>query len=367
MSPLAIPELLDQILRHLIDYPKSKGLLACALVRRSWKHPAQSNLYWHVLLAIYPGEPDLHKLDRPCTLLLHTLRSSPHLARLIRSLELYPEGLSSGNLTALLNTPIPMLHTLYLAYRWPTELSVTGMKQLLARPTLKHVQIRCSSGDSEDIFQSLFGSLAQSVTEMEFFPGRMFPLVKDTPIVVYRGAPLRIDSFRLKGGFSAGIFWLESVTTRRYLDFSHLRRLSLGVDYHYLQTPLFVAAARTIEVLKLDTRHDTGFVDISPYIHIKSLYISCEEDDDIWTAASIIESIRPECTSRIQKLGITGPLSDAGMAAIREHVADTLPVLLDVLEVQYVEPPQPVGERSPIPPEYFRRNPSSRYRLGNYF
>ncbi|KAJ7646541.1 hypothetical protein FB45DRAFT_1098351 [Roridomyces roridus] len=257
MSPLTIPERLDQILRHLIGYPKSKGLLACALVRRSWKHPAQSNLYWHVLLAIYPGEPDYNKLDRPCTLLLD---SYTHCGILVRSLELYPEGLSSENLTALLNTPPPMLHTLYLA---------------------------------------------------------------------------------LKGGFSASMIWLESAATRCYLDFPHLRRLSLGLHYRYLQTPLFVAAANTIEVLKLDTRHDTGLVDISPYIRIKSLYISCEEDD-IWTAASIIESIRPDCTSRIQKLWITGALSDAGMTAIRAHVAEALPALLDVLEVQYFELCEPV-------------------------
>ncbi|KAJ7608704.1 hypothetical protein FB45DRAFT_378872 [Roridomyces roridus] len=248
------------------------------------------------------------------------------------------------------------LHTLYLAYRWPSDLAVTGMKQLLSRPTLKHVQIRCNSRDSEDIFQSLFESLAPSVKEMEFFPVRMLPLVRETPTVLYRGMPLRIESFRFTGAFSAGMLWLESAAARHYLDFSHLRRLNMGLHYRYLETPLLLAAASTIEVLKLDTSHETGIVDISSYTRIETLCISCEQDDDLWTAAGIIQSIPRSITGcRIQKLWIAGPLSDSGMAAIRDHFAETLPnALLDALEMRYTEPPESVGERPPRTPEYFR-------------
>ncbi|KAJ7644055.1 hypothetical protein FB45DRAFT_1052880 [Roridomyces roridus] len=361
MSPLEVPEILDQCLGHLLDHPDA--LLASALVRRSWTFPAQSNLFWHVLLADYFGGPKVD-LDRRCTLLLASLRASSHLSSLIRSFELSTECLSPKNLTALVSTSLPRLHTLYLAYTWPSELAAKGMRQLLSCPTLKHVQIRCSSGDSPDIFQSLFESLSPGVTRMEFFPVGMVPLVPETPTLVYRGAPLRIESFRFTAAYRRGVLWLESATGR-YLDFTHLLRLSMGVYYHYLQAPLFLAAARTIEVLKFDTNKDTGIVDISSYTCVKTLCVSCKTDRDLRTVSRIIQSI-PRSSCLIQKLCISGPLSDSGIADMRDHLAATYPALLDVLEMQYIKPVD-VRERAASIPEHFIRNPSGRYTLGNDF
>ncbi|KAJ7628349.1 hypothetical protein FB45DRAFT_1028443 [Roridomyces roridus] len=163
---MEIPELLHYSLQYLDACPAS--LTACAVVHRSWTFTAQSHLFRHVFLAIYWGDPDLD-LDRRCSLLLTALSASPHLARFVCSLEITPERLSSEVLEALLNIPLAMLHTLYLAYAWPQNYTVPAMERLVSIPTLQHVQIHYQHAESPNTFQRLNRNLSPKITKMEVF------------------------------------------------------------------------------------------------------------------------------------------------------------------------------------------------------
>ncbi|KIY61488.1 hypothetical protein CYLTODRAFT_447691 [Cylindrobasidium torrendii FP15055 ss-10] len=89
---LSLPqELVDNVIEHNQDDPAT--LYACALVNSTWTYPAQSALFarvhfYHHSGRVYRAKPtkNSHRIDRFCEL----ITSYPHLAALVRSVEVEP-------------------------------------------------------------------------------------------------------------------------------------------------------------------------------------------------------------------------------------------------------------------------------------
>ncbi|KAJ6622478.1 hypothetical protein B0H10DRAFT_2431858 [Mycena sp. CBHHK59/15] len=240
--------------------------------------------------------------------------TSPHLSRLALCLELYPEALSPENFAAFLKLPFPKLRTLRILSLRPLTLALAaGMKQLLSLPSLEYVQIRCRYGDPS-IFQHIWKRLSPTVKGIELkCPGLDSSL--PAPTQAHAGAPLKIESLKVRG--SRGIVrWLAS--DRCAFDFSHLRALHLGNNSGLLHAPVFIAAAKTLELLEIDARLGTYAIDLSPYTRLEFLHIFCESDEHL---PKVFETLRTiPRRNRIEKVRIFG-CSDDGSRWIQQQLA----------------------------------------------
>ncbi|KAF7292241.1 hypothetical protein MIND_01251500 [Mycena indigotica] len=146
-NPLDIPELIDLCLSNLHSQP---DLCSCALVARSWVHPAQTRLF--STLRFHSDEKDwfprIARLVSP-----QNSRLLPHIHHLIVRNGFTGIAELEGMLPLLGWTlrgriSCPNLTRLTFLYDGPplSRMALVGLRDLLSLPTLHTVTIKCSGG-----------------------------------------------------------------------------------------------------------------------------------------------------------------------------------------------------------------------------
>ncbi|KAJ7605210.1 hypothetical protein FB45DRAFT_879744 [Roridomyces roridus] len=214
MSPdaLKVPELLDRCIHYLHSDP---DLSACALVSRSWLHPAQSALY-RAPLETTPQRWETPEQKRRRSLLARTLLNSSRLIPFVRYLCLDPEAEPD-----LCHSSDPPPGSAALQSHGASDLC----GGLGACPTIKTVDINCSQIVTDD-----------GLTTLTHVPDR-------------RTVQIPLETLRIDVDEGIGGVWIQD--TNCVFDLSRLKNLIFKTPRGFLQWRTLTPAFQTIEVLDL--------------------------------------------------------------------------------------------------------------------
>ncbi|KAJ7495533.1 hypothetical protein FB451DRAFT_1164260 [Mycena latifolia] len=151
-NPLCLPELVDQCLDFLPD--SSPDLPACALVSRAWTGAAQRRLFETLSFFLKDQE---HMWDA----MQNMFRSSPHLIRYVRIIDINADRLSIETLSAVCN--ISFSHLAHVSLFYISVLSLTmalAFQRLLSLPTLRYVSVNSIFTDPVMFFKMWDGCSA---------------------------------------------------------------------------------------------------------------------------------------------------------------------------------------------------------------
>ncbi|KAJ7110616.1 hypothetical protein C8R44DRAFT_261749 [Mycena epipterygia] len=230
-------ELVDHIIGSL-DSPDD--LPACALVCRCWVYAAQSRIFQRISF----GSSIQAKNARVWAHFQEISSASPHLIRYVRRLHVSAlrEQLSAETFLAICNFPFTNLDGAFVSCHSLTLSSALALQQLLSLPTLRRVHIKCYRTEPM-VFLQIWDRGALSLRHLELGSR---PEISDALLSTQNySAPIRLESLRITRNLDR---WLTHSLCP--FDFSRLKELStLSVDPAILQSPNFLPAHRTIEVL----------------------------------------------------------------------------------------------------------------------
>ncbi|KAJ7617063.1 hypothetical protein FB45DRAFT_1104168 [Roridomyces roridus] len=249
MSPdaLKVPELLDRCIHYLHSDP---DLSACALVSRSWLHPAQSALY-RAPLETTPQRWETPEQKRRRSLLARTLLNSSRLIPFVRYLCLDPEAEPD-----LCHVPFPRLEAVHTIYFTLTITAALALQQLFSLPTLHRVALHCNPTEPA----TFVGIVTDDgLTTLTHVPDR-------------RTVQIPLETLRIDVDEGIGGVWIQD--TNCVFDLSRLKNLIFKTPRGFLQWRTLTPAFQTIEVLDLGLLEPTRPpVDLSGFTSLHTLRV----------------------------------------------------------------------------------------------
>ncbi|KAJ7677159.1 hypothetical protein B0H17DRAFT_122879 [Mycena rosella] len=249
MSALRVQELVDRC----IDFLDSSDptLRACALVSRSWVHPAQDRIFSEIEFERVQGSDQL--LYPRASRLLDTLDASPHLTRYIVTLEINNRTLSSSDhFVRLCNLPftrLASLHLVHLDVLVPDSAVSIAIKRILALPTIRDLDLTCRFTDREQFL----GMWEHCSTNLKILAlsGQIDDDQAAPPVdraFAPRRSPMTLDAFKVTHSLDI-MWWLEHPCCP--LDFSGLKALHFRQKMDVLQRGILAPTLQTVEVLSV--------------------------------------------------------------------------------------------------------------------
>ncbi|KAJ7445570.1 hypothetical protein B0H11DRAFT_1930565 [Mycena galericulata] len=161
-------DILGQVMAFI---PTKRDLLACALVSRTWVYPAQRLLFRSLRIRRpWPAEGDLAALQR----ILAALESSPHLARLIRRLDMYIVPRLVERIAALPFTNL--VHCTLIAATYSEEelaASIPAVRAIVAHTTLRSVRFHGPFVSSKILTAMLHGC-SPNITDLNLLTAKAY-------------------------------------------------------------------------------------------------------------------------------------------------------------------------------------------------
>ncbi|KAJ6534196.1 hypothetical protein B0H19DRAFT_1271924 [Mycena capillaripes] len=206
-NPLAVQELVD----HCVDFLRDSNpdLKACALVSRSWVHPAQSRLF---------RKFSTEDLWAP---FLEALEASPHLIRHVRHLhiDLFLYTVDISTLSQICSFPFTHIDSVDIEIRSLSEPIVMPLQKLLGFPTLRSAEVYCTTLSAE--FAQLWGQSSVRDVELSCLVG-----TNEANTLPLQGTPPALESLWISGDEAALAYCIMRKPTP--FDLSHLKVLKVG-------------------------------------------------------------------------------------------------------------------------------------------
>ncbi|KAJ6533716.1 hypothetical protein B0H19DRAFT_1383655 [Mycena capillaripes] len=314
-TPFNVPELVDQCINFLGG--SKCALQACALVSRSWVYPAQTLLFREFRLTVRGSTTKVWARLRA------SLKSSPHLIRHVRSLDLELGETEIATLGQICNFQfthldrICVVHLGYLALQ-----SAQALQQLLGRPTLRRVELRCMFLDPAH-FMQIWSDCSPSIRHVDM---RCLSVRPHFSIVPYPGTPIRLESLHMG---SEGSLDSRLLQESRLFDPSHLTTLSfdskINVNWQEL-TP----HVRTVKTLIFEATDPRAPLDLSllPSLTVMRIYIPSARSRmlSLQTLHETLSGLPP--SSDIHKIVIVPEVAKPGSTICEQidRILSTLPV-----------------------------------------
>ncbi|KAK6987491.1 hypothetical protein R3P38DRAFT_3291869 [Favolaschia claudopus] len=245
-NPFKVPELLDLCISCL---ESPSDLISCALVARSWVHPAQSNLFRA------PGEADDFFISRDTMAenLADTLTAFPHLIRYVRVLRIEPSSDLSGftlrGLCEIAFTHVDILTlNLHIVF---TPTTIELLEPVLQLPTLRHLTMYSSSCYADTMRVLTLCSPSIKHLDLECWSG-------STEAVLPAPSERQAPSFRLTSlqlfisddlSFSERALWSSPLP----FDVSAIKAISTGIQSPF---PWHTIHRDLIQILELSMQED---------------------------------------------------------------------------------------------------------------
>ncbi|KAJ7133298.1 hypothetical protein C8R44DRAFT_870704 [Mycena epipterygia] len=290
MDSILAQELIDHIISFLHDSPGA--FRACALVSQSWVYSAQARIFRCITFV----STNVAENDRQWARLQHTLDTSPHLIRHIRQLDVYtPDNqLSAETFLAICNFPFTHLDGVSVRYDGVALLTALALQQLLSLPTLRHLRIQCHRTEPT-IFLQIWNRCSASLRHLALLSRHRF---SDTLLSTHHSSmPVRLESLQI-----------ESTLDGCPFDVSHLKALSVFDKTDIFQSPNFMAAHQTIEVLDFAVYSNQQTIDLSSFPRLVFLRISTFSREP-WLSVLVLRalsSIPPSNRIRTMTLHFNG-------------------------------------------------------------
>ncbi|KAJ7133301.1 hypothetical protein C8R44DRAFT_870706 [Mycena epipterygia] len=184
--------------------------------------------------------------DRQWARLQHTLDTPPHLIRHIRPLDIAAlgDGLSAETFVAICNFPFTHLGRVLVNYNDLILSIALALQQLLSLPTLRHLRIK-------------------NLRHLELCTLHTSP---DAPLSAqHYSSPIRLESLHIQNTLDAYSCFP--------FDLSHLKALSVSDKTDVIQSPNFMVAHQTIEILDLAIYSNQRKIDLSSFPRLSLLRI----------------------------------------------------------------------------------------------
>ncbi|KAJ7493074.1 hypothetical protein B0H11DRAFT_977219 [Mycena galericulata] len=235
-NPMDISELVDQAISFLSSPDDFK---ACALVSRSWVHPAQSRIFSELAISS-------NRNDKSLSRLLAILEDSPHLAGFISTLTIRIVVIEPSYLSRLSLLPYRRLTALSISCgnRLGLEESL-ALQELLSVPSLVSAAFWCAFERRED-FLRIWERCSVNIKHYSHWPVMYEPTPQEAIGQAF-AVPKRVKLESLHGfSFNSCTSWLEDA--RCPFDISCLKAFSSSFNDE-VHGGLPATAYATIEII----------------------------------------------------------------------------------------------------------------------
>ncbi|KAF8213598.1 hypothetical protein K438DRAFT_1101332 [Mycena galopus ATCC 62051] len=308
-------ELIDECLSYLASQPTD--LKACALVCRSWSHPAQ-RLFFNVISVMWttPGStPRNKRLEK-------TLRGSPHLIPYVHTLALrLGTALDIKAFEKICTFPFTHLENVYIYYfsKLTLRLAIV-LRGLLRTPTLQRVDMQCSFMESAT-FLALWDTCSPSIRHLYLGCCALRPQYVLRPVSP-RPYSVELESLRLVSSNNVDE-WLKHDLCP--FDVSRLAILSINSKISILGWKRMAPALQTIEALDFSCDGKDP-VNLSLFPHL--LFLRIHQLATGSTATMALDTLSTiSSSSRIQQIVLEIKLPTADLCYQLDSNIAGLPML----------------------------------------
>ncbi|KAJ6534195.1 hypothetical protein B0H19DRAFT_1185498 [Mycena capillaripes] len=286
-NPLTVQELVD----HCVDFLRDSNsdLKACALVSRSWVHPAQSHLF--------------RKSSRSMTQtswarFLETLEASTHLIPHVRHLHinLHRNRVSIPALSQICSFPFTHIDSVdIVVYRF-SEPTAMSLQKLLGLPTLRRAKVHCVDLSPE--FALLWGQSSVRDVMLTCLGG-----TDEASTQPLQGAPIAPESLWLaEGGATLALRIMRNPSP---FDLSHLKVLKINSRYSDFPWQSFAQVVPTIETLHCVASNPLAPVHLSMFPRLSHLRVRLENTSKSPILLNLLAGVTRSTRLRTITLSIT--------------------------------------------------------------
>jgi hypothetical protein len=336
-----VQELVDTIV-YLIR-GSGPDLRACALVSRSWVHPAQSHLFRECRFTQILNE----KRYRPemWARLKQTLEISPHLISHIRHLNLHIRLDGDSILSSICNFSFTHLeHVEGHFYATMSVQQALDLRQLLSMSTVRQVALTLPRPSLEpDIFPKIFERCSPALRDLELQLSRSPPSLPVRAAGVTTPIPLVSLRLAIHGTLDHRLFaFLQPLSVSQHKALS-LVRINDGIVWHelypvfhrleFLSVPIQVRVFDPCLALALISVQYTKALDLSQFPHLSYLSLlimTPQSETQKNLIARLVSTMTPILHIRRLGVQISWMLSDS--CAFIDAVMSTIDV--PIVEVQ---------------------------------
>ncbi|KAJ6613993.1 hypothetical protein B0H10DRAFT_2436192 [Mycena sp. CBHHK59/15] len=255
-SPLDFQELVDHCITLLAEgdisiLHRTRALVSCALVARSWVDAAQAHLF-RAPHRVTADLWDSWDTRRPLLRLYRTLDTSPHLIRHVRDLNMsLTVDCITRNATFFEFCHLPFLHlesaSIFLRRRLGHEFSM-ALQQLFSLPTLVYIKLDIWM-ENVSTFSDMWKRCSPTIRHLDL----------TTDIDLSRTPDPDLDHVQL---YPWALY---------PFDLSHLKALSIRDD---MGVPWERFHVQTVQVLDVNATTEEGVVDLSLFPNLSHLRIT---------------------------------------------------------------------------------------------